>query len=697
MGEFSKTIGEKGEKVVDEILNLLGWKSTPINESMPCNLPDTHKAAGAVKGKSTHGSDSFYIYKSPFFTGQLDHVIISSKYTKNVYPSGSSDFKSHFKDLSYTVECYANSSLRNDNSEPFDDVDGEKISGLLFWLSNQKSQFNDSILENLNPVIDSSLVYETNYIVDSCRASFLYDCIRNARSFYAGYKFDYYYIDTGNNPSDNNKRYRGKELPIQLIVSDIQVFRLSRENEVIVALFMKDNFSPDSLSRVLGLAQNIAKGWATKINIHFPDYESDVHENFVFRTKRGFEGASVVDDINIASYHDTFISLGNRSQLNNLPAPSDRDISPLKHNQILPYGNELRDLLSRSQITASEMNKLLRMKGVYISEPNKENLIPVLSSILLSPNEFDYLRERQKTREDTIKRSSSPPLKCSDQIIKSGLINVVKKIDLKAVIDKDFYNFKFHNNTLNFAPVDGDPNTVKATYKITKTVNNKIWFDNKNEFDAAILLRLGNNGLEITPVSNHTSSDTEYINNCIKKKVITDLKEGGLISHEVNEKKILMTDMTHEEVVKFLLSFTDSSQLLDLSFEEIISLDIEIDKDVPLPEASKIKWMENKVSRLKFDGTKIEDLELITESENHKYLKLWGMLCEYRLDSIKFGKATFRIRLAFHKNRPYEFTFNPEKTSFTKTTAPKGKVEDFILDEIDALKLRNYNALIESR
>lgn len=189
------------------------------------------------------------------------------------------------------------------------------------------------------------------------------------------------------------------------------------------------------------------------------------------------------------------------------------------YNQVLPYGNELRDLLSRSQITPNELKALLRMKGVYVSEPKKENLIPILSSILLSPREFDYLKDKQKTREDTIKRSSSPPLECSGKIAEAGLVNILDTVNLKEVVEKDFCNFQFHNNTLSFVSVDGNPNHVMGTYKITKTVNNKIWFENKNEFTGTIWLKLGSNGLEITPISNYTSGETKHINDSIKRKL----------------------------------------------------------------------------------------------------------------------------------------------------------------------------------
>lgn len=697
MGEFSRTIGEKGEKIVDLFLDLLGWNSTPINESMACILPEKHKTKRAAKGKSTHGSDSLYVYKSPFFTGQLEHVLISSRYTLGKYQSGNDKFKTNFTDLAHTVECYKKSSLRRENNQGLRDIEGEKISGILFWLSNDESEFEQSILAKLNPKLDKSLVYETIYIVDSSRANYLYNCISNAKSYYSNYTFDFYYIDTGNNPSDYHKRFYDKQLPVELIVSDLQIFRLTSGDETIVALYMKDNFSKESLNRTLGLAHNIAKGLATKINIHFPDYESELHESFAKQVKRGFEDKNIVDNINILAYQSSFKALGNRDQLNKLPKDDiSEEPAKLNSSQILPYGNDLRDLLSRSQITDTEMNKLLRRKGVYVANPKKENLVPILSSILLSPSEFDYLREKQNTREDTPKRTSSSPISCSRKIKENGLINVLNEIKLNDLVELEFYSFSFHNNTLSFAMVDDNPNHVSASYTITKTENNKIWFDNKNEFTGNITVKLSENGVEIRPISDGTSQDTLRINRWIKKKIIKDLKSSGLIDQNTEENRILMEGMSNEEVIKFLLSFTSNVHNAEILFEGIISMNVVIDEKTPLPDTNRIKWMENKIKKLQFDGNKIEKIELITDKSNHQYLKLWSMLTEFKLES-QLGKATFRVRFFFQKTGSNEFSFSLEKLNFKTLNSSNRKAQGFILDKIDDLKLEKYKAIVEAR
>ncbi|MFV7791509.1 hypothetical protein ACNO6Z_11765, partial [Aliarcobacter lanthieri] len=89
------------------------------------------------------------------------------------------------------------------------------------------------------------------------------------------------------NPSDKNKKYKDNFLPLELLLSDIQLLLLENESEKILAMIVKDNFSIESLNRIFGLAHNITKGLA-KINIHFPDYSTNKHGNDVKRVKRGF-------------------------------------------------------------------------------------------------------------------------------------------------------------------------------------------------------------------------------------------------------------------------------------------------------------------------------------------------------------------------------------------------------------------------
>ena len=66
MGEWSKSIGEKGEKIVKFIFEeILEYNSLSENYSISCNKGTKHKSKSAKSDKSTHGIDGLISFISP--------------------------------------------------------------------------------------------------------------------------------------------------------------------------------------------------------------------------------------------------------------------------------------------------------------------------------------------------------------------------------------------------------------------------------------------------------------------------------------------------------------------------------------------------------------------------------------------------------------------------------------------------------
>ena len=64
MGEWSKKVGEKGEKIVDYFFKeILGYNSVLTGESIKCIKGEKHK--NAKKDRTTHGIDGLISAKSP--------------------------------------------------------------------------------------------------------------------------------------------------------------------------------------------------------------------------------------------------------------------------------------------------------------------------------------------------------------------------------------------------------------------------------------------------------------------------------------------------------------------------------------------------------------------------------------------------------------------------------------------------------
>lgn len=162
MGEWSKSIGEKGEDIVKFIFeNILNFNSLIENDSINCIRGYKHKDSNANSNKTTHGIDGLISYKNPLEDYTLDIGLISSKYTASEYPKYPSTlFKAHLKDLAQTLECFNNSKLKNDLNHNFVEVNKTEILGILVWLSNSSDLNYDLISKVDNIQMDSDLIFD---------------------------------------------------------------------------------------------------------------------------------------------------------------------------------------------------------------------------------------------------------------------------------------------------------------------------------------------------------------------------------------------------------------------------------------------------------------------------------------------------------------------------------------------------------
>ena len=162
MGEWSKSIGEKGEDIVNFIFeNILNFNSLVENSSIDCIRGLKHKDNTAKSNRSSHGIDGLVSYKSPLEDSCLEIGIISSKYIGGEYPKYPSTlFKSHIKDLAQTLECFYNSKLKNNINHNFNGVNKTEIFGILVWLSNTSEINYDLISKVDNIQIDSDIIFD---------------------------------------------------------------------------------------------------------------------------------------------------------------------------------------------------------------------------------------------------------------------------------------------------------------------------------------------------------------------------------------------------------------------------------------------------------------------------------------------------------------------------------------------------------
>lgn len=306
MGEWSKKVGEHGEKVVKEFFELIGWSSSQEGIEMPC-VRSNHE-------RKTHGIDRLFLYMSPLEDGALNNVVTSVKYTSDDYPSApNSLFKSHFFDLAKTLECFKNSEIRRDAIKSFTGVDSTKNIGVLFWLSNPKEQGRDILTEVANCKGLDAFAFETIYVVDNKRISFIYDSIQGVRAAFSSKSVEFFYPSTGKNNNPVTKNASGLVLPVEYINSSVLLFRVvdDRNQSKTLVISSIDSFTGSNLRRLIGLAYEISQDWNSSTLILFPDYDSLHHKNEASEAKSGFTNQSFVGSVKVASFNADFRSMAN--------------------------------------------------------------------------------------------------------------------------------------------------------------------------------------------------------------------------------------------------------------------------------------------------------------------------------------------------------------------------------------------------
>lgn len=173
---------------------------------------------------------------------------------------------------------------------------------------------------------------------------------------------------------------------------------------------------------------------------------------------------------------------------------------------LLPVGERLKPLLSKSCISESDMKNILAERGVYIGDSDKKSSIPILTLSILSPREFEKLQELQKTKEDSLKTKIIKAKSQSDKNL-NNLIpqDLVKRDDL--IDEYDCFDF---DTDLSFNM--DDQNKLVLDYTIIREDVTKDWANNKSRYTGRVEIEKSATQSMICFRNEYTSSETEVIN-----------------------------------------------------------------------------------------------------------------------------------------------------------------------------------------
>ncbi len=707
MGEWSKKVGEKGEEIVGEFLHLIGWGNAQNNITLDCIKGKNHGTSKSPK--TTHGIDYLFSYKSQLLERTLDNAVISVKNTSNSYPSSpNSKFKEHFADLAKTLDCFKRSTIRRNVNNNFYGIDNSRDVGVLFWISLSDSGNKDIISQVASVRNIDSYNYKTIYIVDNKRASFIYNTINYLKNLRPDSDIEFCYQNTGKNNNPTDRLTSGKILPVDFINSGILLIKLTNpDNTKTLVVSVIDEFDKNNCKRLMGLALSIAQGFANDSLILFSNYDPLIHDNQVKEAKSSFIDNRFTGSVIVSSFQDDFrnSAINIQQKLATSSSPQIADISQLERDnscdgipydidRFLPHGEMLRVLLEQSFISPGDIKDLLRHRGVFSDKNEKKDTIPLLLPTVLTPNEFDFLRENQSTREDNPKVNTQV---IEWQSESSLLESIPEKLDVNSILDLEFANYNVIGKP-EFIPVDSDPDCIKINIPIERTDKQKSWANEKTTFQASLEFKKIPKTNKVQIVATHTAKETKYVVGKVTNSLIKSFKDNCYVAQDRKLEKILFSSFTNTNRIEFLFSITKNFSSSYLEFTDIVDVKFSLDTNQDLPE--DIEWIHKEIEGYKLNGKKLHQTLFLKENI-HDIIHLYNIDAEFnfnlKLNDREFtGKCVISIGFPSYEinkdNTNAEIEINVKSLNLDNNFKRYSKLEikQRLLKEIEKQKIINF-------
>lgn len=364
---------------------------------------------------------------------------------------------------------------------------------------------------------------------------------------------------------------------------------------------------------------------------------------------------------------------------------------------LLPVGERLKPLLSKSCISESDMKNILAERGVYIGDSDKKSSIPILTLSILSPREFEKLQELQKTKEDSLKTKIIKAKSQSDKNL-NNLIpqDLVKRDDL--IDEYDCFDF---DTDLSFNM--DDQNKLVLDYTIIREDVTKDWANNKSRYTGRAEIEKSATQGMICFRNEYTSSETEVINKKIIKMVTNHLQILGEISNKESPFEITSDKFNNIQRFAFMLQLANDSPSGFLSFEAVKNIEIGPDRKVNMPDNTK--WMGGSVKNIIINSEKgktLENIEYISDKQYHEFLILRKVQAQYKFSfGVLEGQCIVEYGFPHYFRshvRNHSFEVSVPKIYFSKDSKSENSrnASRFILKEFQDMIQQKYDSILGS-
>lgn len=297
------------------------------------------------------------------------------------------------------------------------------------------------------------------------------------------------------------------------------------------------------------------------------------------------------------------------------------------NKDVLPQGDLIRQLLIKSNITDTNVNYLLRGKGVFLGHNEKNNSVPLLMKSLMSPKDYFGLYETQKTKEETLKYRTSS-IKCNSNFDFSNIL--CDEINLHSlVVSKHTYkpNYKVIGNPSFYFE---DENTAIFEYQIERENILSDWTNNKTFHKGAISLKkISDNDIQISVQQNSTTKETFEVNNLVMGVLKERLLKKSIINSNEDIITVKFNDFDNSSRINFFYSFSRSFNIY-IDFKSITDIDLNLDENVESHE--DVKMFLDEIDNLKLSGKGLQNHVLLTNVKYFPKLIFGAVKVRYKLN-----------------------------------------------------------------
>ncbi len=362
----------------------------------------------------------------------------------------------------------------------------------------------------------------------------------------------------------------------------------------------------------------------------------------------------------------------------------------------IPSGEMIRELANQTYISEADIKAILRQKGIFTPSTQKEKTVSILSCLLLSPQEFEILVERQSVKEDNLKSAGSGKIALNDKftnltdfVHQQFLPGLVSQISPRNAYLRDNYKILGRPKT-NLIIKDKE---IEVEITIERSNYNKSWVNHKSQFKAIVSFKHEGNQLSFQRF--FTSNETKTVANKSISFFEKRCKELKFINESEQEHRIRFDDFNNEERITFFLKLFNSTEALSLSLEgeNVASFEFCPDTSHPLPQ--ELTWMDNK-EELIFKGKKVETTFFLNERKYFSNLIVWRMQATFRFKMVGRGvegrvKVDFNFQ-EYQKDKSYKAPLEINLLSALEidsnylTIAQKELVKKDLLSQFENLK-----------